>query len=170
MRENGSVPWRFQGLGKDCWFVVTPEDLAIICAGEETPERELISKAGKPFHARLVWDANEHKVVFKFQNTRETLEGVVCPDHGCELRGSEKRYYCPTKISDGVWCPVGAWRTIGSHVVTKEELADLLDGVPVGPWEMKRRDGSGTYQVLAEYDFDENTVVTNIYGATSRAS
>ncbi len=58
----------------------------------------------------------------------------------------------------------------GSHVVTKEELTDLLDGVPVGPWEMQRRDGSGTYQVLAEYDFDENKVITNIYGAASKAS
>jgi hypothetical protein len=163
-------PGDFKVWGKIAGYVITPEDLAIICAGKETPEREMTSKAGKPFHASLVWDDKERKVAFKFQNTRETLEGVVCPDHGCELRGSEKRYYCPTKISDGVWCPVGSWRTIGSHVVTKEELADLLDGVPVGPWEMKRRDGSGTYQVLAEYDFDENKVITNIYGSASKAS
>lgn len=163
-------PGEFKVWGKIAGYELTTEDLAIICAGEETPERELTSKAGKPFHASLVWDDKERKVVFKFQNTRETLEGVLCPEHGVQLRGSEKRYYCPMKISEGVWCPVGAWRTIGSHVLTKEELADLLDGVPVGPWEMKKKDGSGTYQVLAEYDFDENKVNTDFYNSASRAS
>ena len=55
-------------------------------------------------------------------------------------------------------------------MITKEELADLSDGVRVGQWEMQRRDDFGTYQVLAEYDFDENKVITNIYGAASKAS
>ena len=163
-------PGDFKVWGKIAGYVLTDEDLATICDGKETPERTMTSKVGKEFHASLMWDDKERKVVFKFQNTRETLEGVLCPDHEVELRGSEKRYYCPTKLEEGVWCPVGAWRTIGSHAVTKEELADLLEGIPVGPWEMQKKDGSGTYQVMAEYDFEENKVNTDFYGSASRAS
>ena len=151
-------------------YTVTEEDIAAICEGKPGEEREFTSKAGKPFKATMTWDFDERKVAFKFREERKAVEGVLCPDHGVELRASEKRYYCPTKIEEGVWCQVGAWRTYGSHNLTPEELGELLVGVPVGPWEMKKRDGTGTYQVMAEFDFDENTVVTSFVDAPKAES
>ena len=158
--ESGDqCPGGFKVWATIAGYAVTEEDLAAICEGKVSEEREFTSKAGKPFKATLNWDFEERKVAFKFRD-REVVEGVLCPDHEVELRASEKRYYCPTKADDGSWCQVGAWRSIGDHEVTPSELAELLSGVPVGPWELTKRDGTGTYCVMAEFDFDENKVVT----------
>ena len=158
-------PINFKFYSKVAGYELSPADMVAICGGVSTEEHELTSKTGKPFKASLIWNTEEGRVIFQFANTRETLEGVLCPDHGVELRGSEKRYYCPTKIEEGVWCQVGAWKSYGSHNLTPEELGQLLSGIPVGPWEMQKKDGTGTYQVVAEFDFDENKVVTSYVDA-----
>ena len=151
----------FKFYTKIAGYELSDSDIGAICDGLPTEEHEFTSKAGKQFKANLIWNTEEGKVTFQFKNTSQPLEGVLCPDHGVELRASDKRYYCPTKLEEGVWCPVGAWKSYGSHNLTPEELGQLLSGVPVGPWEMKKKDGTGTYQVVAEFDFDENKVATS---------
>ncbi|NNN14629.1 MAG: hypothetical protein HKL82_02070, partial [Acidimicrobiaceae bacterium] len=53
----------------------------------------------------------------------------------------------------------GVWRSYGNHEVTSEELVKMLGGEPVGPWKMTKRDGTGTYDVMAGFDYDENKIV-----------
>jgi len=139
-------------------YALTDEDLAAICAGEESEEHEFTAKAGNAFTARVSWSAEERKVVFKFPNGK--VEGAFCPVHNVELRVGKKAYYCPVKAEDGTYCEVTAWLTFGSHSLTAQELVDLLDGMPVGPWEMQKRDGSGTYKVMPQWDFEQNKVIT----------
>ena len=141
-------------------YTLSEEDLTAICAGQTSEEHEFISKAGKPFRAKLRWDFEEQRVIFKFREAPKVIEGVMCPDHEVELRASDKRYYCPTKLEDETWCRVGVWRSYGDHEVTPEQLSEILSGVPVGPWELTKRDGTGTYEVMATFDFEENKVVT----------
>ena len=157
--EAANCPQKFKVYKEMSGYQLTVADLVNICGGAITDEHEFTSKAkGTQFKARLAWNSQERKVEFKFENSREAVKGVHCPEHNKELRASEKRYYCPTKLSEGVWCPVGAWRSYGSHQLTGEELGKLLLGLEVGPWNMKKKDGSGTYLVMAQYDFDQNVV------------
>lgn len=157
--ESKDCPQKFKVYKEMSGYQLTLADLVDICGGAVTEEHEFTSKAkGTTFKARLAWSSEKRKVEFKFQNSSETLKGVHCPIHNKELRASEKRYYCPTKISEGEWCEVGAWRTIGGHQLTAEELGQMLLGLEVGPWRMTKQDGSGTYMAMAHYDFDENKV------------
>jgi len=166
--QGDHCPQGFKVYKKTARYDLTVADLVDICNGALTQEHEFFSQAkNKTFKASLAWDSSERKVIFKFQNTRETVKGVLCPDHNVEFRASEKRYYCPTKLSEGVWCPVGAWRGFGGHELTGEELGQLLLGLVLGPWELRKKDGSGTYMATAEYDFEENKVkLTFVNGGT----
>ncbi len=142
-------------------YTLTEDDVNAMANGGATEIHEFTSRAGKPFRARLRWHAQEQKATFVFPEPKPSIEGVLCPDHFVELRMSDKRYYCPTKIDDDSWCPVGMWRDHAGHTITTDELEKLLLGMTVGPWTLTTRDAKSSYQVVATFDFTEHKLRTS---------
>ncbi|MHB1733441.1 MAG: topoisomerase C-terminal repeat-containing protein [Ferrimicrobium acidiphilum] len=140
-------------------YVLTGDDVNAMANGGVTEIREFTSRAGKTFRASLAWNRQEHKVTFVFPEAKPSVEGALCPDHFVELRMSDKRYFCPTKIDDEHWCPVGMWRDYHGYAITPGDLEKLLLGLTVGPWTLTKRDGN-TYEVMATFDLIEHKLVT----------
>jgi hypothetical protein len=142
-------------------YTLTENDIEAIASGGVTEIHEFVSRAGKEFRASLTWNKQDHKVAMVFPAPKPSVEGVLCPDHFVELRMSEKRYFCPTKIDNEDWCPVGMWRNHAGHEIEPAELEQLLLGLTVGPWMLTRRSGD-TYEVMATYDFGEHKLTTSL--------
>lgn len=167
--ECNNVDCSFKAYKTMVGYSLTEEDIECICNNKPTPKRPFVSKEGKEFSAPLIWASEGtpdvppekwNQVTFQ-PFKKEFVEGSSCPDHDVPLRVSEKRYYCPTKTGDD-WCPVGIWRNIQGHNVTKEEAVELLDGLVVGPWTVESRMDGKPYQITAEWNFDKHKVDTQI--------
>ena len=156
--ESGDrCPERFKTWKEMSGYTLSVVDLVDICNGALTEEHEFISKAkGTKFKTRLGWSSEQRKVEFKF-GPKESTKKALCPDHNVSLRVSDSMYHCTTKLEDGNWCPVKAWRSYGGRALSDEELGNLLLGVVLGPWDLTSKDGK-PYQATAEWDFGENKV------------
>ncbi len=119
---------------------------------------EFVFCHGVEFSVSLEKDFDMGKVVIRLRQTHEKVEEALCPTHNADLWESPEKYYCQAKSDDGASCPVEVSRRYATHEVTRAELVELFDGIPL-LWELERKNGSGTYSVLGYWDWDNNHFV-----------
>lgn len=130
------------------WSVVAgyrlaPEDVTVILSGETTDAKPMVSRAGKPFTARLRLDPerDDHVQLVFVDRPVEHLPDATCPVDGSPIAIRERSYSCTHRDADGTWCPVVVWREIMGHSVTPDEARRLLAGEPVGPVVGRTKNG-----------------------------
>lgn len=121
-------------------------------------EFEFVFSPGVEFSVSLEKDFDQGKVVIRLRQTHEKVEEALCPMHNVDLWESPEKYYCQATSDDGAPCPVEVSRSYGSHEVTRTELVELVDGIPL-LWELERKNGTGTYLVRGYWDWDNNKFV-----------
>jgi len=143
MAECGWGVW-----GEVAGATLTLADVRALLAGRETAERRFVSKAGRPFTARLKpdpdrWTEDGHLVfVFPERAAPPLLTGAACPVDGAPIAVRDRAYSCTRpKDADGAWCPVTIWREVAGHRVTPDEARALLAGEAVGPVQCRSKSG-----------------------------
>ncbi len=121
-------------------------------------EFEYLFSPGVEFSLILTKDFDRGKVVIRLRQTHERVEGALCPVHSVELWESPEKYYCQTTSDDGVPCQVKVSRRYGSHEVTRAQLIELVEGIPL-LWKLNRTNGSGSYTVRGYWDNNQLELV-----------
>ncbi len=78
--------------------------------------------------------------------------------HGVELWESPNKFHCQAKSDDETPCPVEISRRYGCHEVTRAELVEVVDDIPL-PLALNTEHGSGTDRVRGHWDWDNNQFV-----------
>ena len=119
--------WGCTGYNDGCKFSISNEiahkKIAIkevkelLDYGETSLLKGFKSAAGKPFDARLTFDADK-RVTFKFENAAPEESNVTCPVCGDKMMKARYSYRCET-------CNTSINHTIAGRELTEEEMIKL---------------------------------------------
>lgn len=105
-----------------CGATLTDDDILSLLAGNDV--MAVCTKDGRSWNQKLRYDQKEKKISFAVDKT-----GIKCP--ACK-KGEiiERDSYCKCPA-----CGLTVWKTVAGHLLTEEELRELLTKGSVGPIE-----------------------------------
>jgi DNA topoisomerase III len=128
-KELRELDWGYgcSGYQDGCKFAISSEiahkkiassDVSkLLMLGETDIIKGFKSAAGKSFDAKLSFD-DDHKVVFKFENSEPSVSEVQCPVCGDKMMKSRWSYRCET-------CNTNISHTVAGKELSEDEMKQL---------------------------------------------
>lgn len=128
---------------------LTEADAKAILETGETGEKDLVSKAGKPYRAKIVYDKEEQKMKLAFPEKKAV---GACPMCGKEVFDRGNFFGC-SGYKDG--CEFTLPKTISGHTLTEKEAALILAGEATESIRFTSKKSGKRFNARLKYNKDE---------------
>ena len=157
-RSYSCSGWR-DGCGFTIWkemygTKLTEADAKSILEKGETDLKDLVSKAGKPYKAKIAYNPEEKKMELKFPD-KKTVVGK-CPVCGKDVVETARSYGC-SGWRDG--CRFTIWKEISGRTLDEKDVKKLLQGEKTDTIRFTSKKSGKRFTARLMYSKEEERVV-----------